>query len=117
MKLQPTMSDETTDNIQLPSSKWRTRLSMLKNTGPLFKMVWESSPKIVSASVSCRIVAALVPLAMLAVTRSIIDSIYALSSHRTPLSHHFWWLVAAEFILAALATMLSRLLDFCDTVL
>ncbi len=89
----------------------------MKNTGPLFRMVWESSPQVVTASLLCRLLAALVPLAMLVVTRSIIDSIYALTSHRTPLSHHFWLLVALEFGLASLGTVLSRLLDFCDTAL
>ncbi len=100
-----------------PSSQWRKRIAVLKNTGPLFKMVWASSPRVVAASLSCRLVAALVPLAMLAVTRTIIDSIYVLASHHTPLPHYFWSLVAAEFALAALGTLLARLLDFCDTVL
>src|SRR5262249_9635458 len=30
---------------------------------------------------------------------------------------YFWWLVAAEFLLASLATLLGRVTDFCDTVL
>jgi ATP-binding cassette, subfamily B, bacterial len=106
-----------TVNTQSTSSQWRKRLAVLKNAGPLFRMVWESSPRVVAASLFCRLVAALIPLAMLAVTRFIIDSIYALTSRRAPLSHSFWWLVAAEFVLAALGTLLARILDFCDTVL
>jgi ATP-binding cassette subfamily B protein len=59
----------------------------------------------------------LVPLAMLAVTGSIIEGIHAYTSHQKALPHYFWWLVAAEFMLAALSTILVRVLDFFDAVL
>ncbi len=80
-------------------------------------MVWESAPAIVSSSLFCRFVAALVPLAMLAVTRVIIDSINGLTGHHNPLQEAFWWLVALEFGLATLAMIMGRIIDFCDAVL
>jgi len=101
-----------------PSPKWRERLKALSsNTPPIVRMVWESAPKVVVASLSARLVAALIPLAMLAVTKLIIDAIYALLSHQKALPGKFWWLVLLAFALASLGTILVRILDFCDSVL
>jgi ATP-binding cassette subfamily B protein len=63
------------------------------------------------------VIASLIPLAMLAVTGKIIEGIHAYTSHQKGLPHYFWWLVAAEFVLAALSTVLVRVLDFFDAVL
>ena len=104
-------------NLQPPAPKWRDRLKAMNNIPPVLRMVWESAPKVVTSSLLFRFVAALVPLAMLAVTRIIIDSIYGFTSHQKALPRMFWWLVALEFGLAVLATILSRLIDFCDSVL
>jgi len=71
----------------------------------------------VTSSLLLRLIIALIPVAMLAVTRVIIDSIYALTSHHNVLPGFFWWLVVLEFGLATLATILGRLIDFSDTVL
>jgi ATP-binding cassette subfamily B protein len=79
-------------------------------------MVWESAPRAVGANLVCRVIAGLVPLAILFVTRVIIDSIEALRSHGTPLPATFWWLIVLEFVLAGTATIVSRLIDFCDSV-
>jgi ATP-binding cassette subfamily B protein len=54
---------------------------------------------------------------MLAVTKLIIDAIYALLSHQKALPGKFWWLVVLAFALASLGTILVRVLDFCDSVL
>jgi len=100
------------------SPKWRERLQALRNNSPLlFRMVWESAPGVVVGSLSARVIASLIPLAMLAVTGTIIEGIHAYTSHQNGLPHYFWWLVAAEFALAALSTVLVRLLDFFDAVL
>lgn len=80
-------------------------------------MVWKSAPYVVTWSLSFRVIAALLPVAMLAVTKFIIDSIYNLTSHHQALPASFWWLVVLQFALACLATILARLIDFCDSVL
>ena len=100
-----------------PVPRWRERIRALRNTLPIFHMVWEASPKIVVANIAVRLVVALLPLAMLAVTKVIIDSIYRYTANHTPLPSYFWWLVGAEFALACLATILVRVTDYCDTVL
>jgi len=101
-----------------PSPKWRARLKALRNNTPsIIRIVWESAPKVVVSSLSARLAASLVPLAMLAVTKLIIDAIYAFMSHHRALPAYFWWLVVLEFVLASVGTILVRLLDFCDSVL
>ena len=97
--------------------KWRDRLQALHNAPALFKMVWEASPVAVGSGLLLRVAVSLIPVAVLAVTRVIIDDIYALTSNHVPLPKIFWWLVALEFGLACVGTILARLTDFCDAVL
>jgi ATP-binding cassette subfamily B protein len=96
------------------SSKWRERLNALRNFRPLGKLVWEAAPGIVVAELVIRAVTGLLPLAMLWVTKFIIDDV-TYRVHALP--SYFWWLVVSEFALACLSTILSRATDFCDTVL
>jgi ATP-binding cassette, subfamily B, bacterial len=106
------------DEVQLPiKHSWRKRVSSLKNAPPIFKMVWDAAPAVVGSSLLFRFMAGVVPIAMLGVTRRIIDSIYLVTSHQKPLIAGFWLLVALEFILASLGVILARLIDFCGTVL
>jgi ATP-binding cassette, subfamily B, bacterial len=100
-----------------PLPRWRDRVAALRNVPPVFKLVWESAPGAVTASLLLRLLTSLVPLGLLKVTQLIIDSIYRLSAQQQPLPHYFWWLVGLEFLLASLATVLGRITDFCDTVL
>ena len=100
-----------------PVPRWRERIQALRNTLPIFRMVWQASPQIVVANLSVRLVVALLPLAMLAVTKVIIDAIYQYTAHQTTLPSYFWWMVGAEFALACISTILVRVGDYCDTVL
>lgn len=111
------MSSETGAPEKQSPPDWRERIRALHNAPPLFKMVWEAAPLAVASSLLLRLGISLVPVALLAVTRFIIDSIYALTSHQQALPKSFWWLVALEFVLACLGTILARLTDFSDTVL
>ena len=67
------MNAKPSDEAQQSLSKWQERIQALNNVPPLFRMVWESAPKPVGANVACRIMAGLVPLAMLRVTQAVID--------------------------------------------
>ena len=80
---------------------WRERLSALRNLPPGLKIVWESGPRVVASGIIFRVVAALVPLGVLAVSRKIIDAIVQVVKTHSPVSRGFWWLVAMEFGLAA----------------
>ena len=108
---------EITKDNQEPTPKWRERVAALKNIPPVFRMVWEAAPKVIVSSLTFRIISALLPLAVLAVTKVIIDDIVVYTSHRGSLPTRFWWLVALEFVLASLAAILVRAINFCDIVL
>ena len=77
---------EESSKATAPSPKWRERLHALRNNTPLlFRMVWEAAPRVVVGSLGARVIASLVPLAMLAVTGSIIEGIHAYTSHQREL--------------------------------
>ena len=111
------MNIANTEELERLLPKWRERIRGLNNVPYLFKMVWEAAPSAVASSLFLRLVISLIPVAMLAITRVIIDSIYALTSQHRALPELFWWLVALEFCLASVGTILARLTDFCDSVL
>jgi ATP-binding cassette, subfamily B, bacterial len=111
------MSSASQPTLQGAPSRWNDRVRALRNIPPLFKIVWKSAPKVVVSSLTCRVVVALMPVVMLWVTKYIIDAIVGLTSHQKALPHLFWWMVLLQFGLASLATILTRLIDFCDAVL
>jgi ATP-binding cassette, subfamily B, bacterial len=99
-------------------SGWGERLTAMRNIPPVLKIVWESGPAVVTSGVILRLLVALLPLALLAVTKLIIDAV--VHTVQTPghvVPPHFWWLVAAEFSLAVLGSLLSRTIDFMDALL
>jgi ATP-binding cassette, subfamily B, bacterial len=105
------------DTVWMPRKDWHDRFHSLKNVPPIFRMVWEAAPGMVAASLFFRLTAAVLPVAMLMVTRRIIDAIYVVTSHHTKLPGGFWGLVALEFGLAGLGIILGRLVDFGNTSL
>ena len=95
---------------------WRHRLTSLRNVPPVLHMVWQSGPGVVIAGLTLRVIIALIPLGLLAVTRIIINAVVAHERHQ-PLIHGFWWYVALEFGLAGVAGLLGRGTDYGDTLL
>ncbi len=96
---------------------WDERVSALRNVPPVLKIVWRSGPAVVAAGLVFRVAISLLPLAMLAITRLIVDYIvHAVSSHQ-PMPRQFWLLVAAEFGLAILIGILARIIDYFDALL
>jgi ATP-binding cassette, subfamily B, bacterial len=65
---------------------------------------------------SCRLVAALLPVAMLAVSKRILDGVQIHTAGKA-LPPYFWWLVGAECALAAVGAITSRGISFFDTLL
>ena len=68
---------------------WRERVRALRNIPPLVQIVWQSGPAVVSAGLGCRLIAALIPLAMLAVSKRILDAVQAHFAGRA-LPLDFW---------------------------
>ncbi len=96
---------------------WGKRLQALRNVPPILRIFWDSGPLVVSVGLVLRCVVAAIPLGLLAITRLIIDAIVAHVAHGAALRPGFWWLVGAEFGLALASSLLTRLVDFCDTLL
>jgi ATP-binding cassette subfamily B protein len=98
-------------------SGWQERLTALRNVPPVLKIVWESGPVVVTLGLIFRLFASLLPIALLWITKLIIDGIvHSLTAHQ-PVPLRFWWLVAAEFALAVLSSILARTIDYLDSLL
>jgi ATP-binding cassette subfamily B protein len=96
---------------------WQERIFALGNVPAVLKIVWESGPAIVIFGIVSRIFSSLLPVLLLWITKLIIDGIvYAVSNHQ-PVGPRFWWLVAAEFSLAVLNSILVRTIDYSDSLL
>src|ERR1700723_2095241 len=95
-----------------PAAKWRERLGALRSVPPVMKMVWSCAPEVVVGSIGARLIVSVVPVALLLVTRQVIDTIDRPLWYHWALPHYFWWLVALEFVVAAIPAMLGRLLNY-----
>jgi len=96
---------------------WRERWASLRNVRPLLKMVWETSPPLVVASTIFRLFRALLPLAMLWVSKLIIDGVVAWISRGRGNLASIWKLVALELSLAIASDVLGRANTLCDSLL
>ncbi len=105
-----------TERLNTFWGSWHERLRALQNVPPLLKIVWQSGPGVVGGGLCLRILAALVPISMLAVSKLILDAVQArFNGH--PLPPEFWLWVAAEFGLAALGGILGRAAGYFDALL
>jgi ATP-binding cassette, subfamily B, bacterial len=98
-------------------SAWQERLAALRNVPPVLRIVWESGPWVVALGLIFRLASSFLPIALLWITKLIIDHIvHAVSAHQ-PVPRGFWWLVVAEFGLALLSSIFARGIDFLDALL
>lgn len=116
----------------------RERLAALRNLPRFFRLVWDTSPRLMIANSILRIMRSAIPVAILYVGKLIIDQVVALArtSGSLPSSglhettghvvhvltgaagtHHLWELVALEFGLAILSDGLSRAISLIDSLL
>ncbi len=96
---------------------WRTRLASLRNIRPLLGMVWDTSPALVSITTALRLVRALLPLAMLWVSKLILDGVVAWIKRGNGDSAGLRKLVALELGLAVLSDLLARANSLADSLL
>jgi len=98
-------------------TSWEERLTALRNVPAVLRIVWESGPTVVTLGIVFRVLSSLLPIGLLWITKLIIDAIKdALSTHHG-LPRHFWWLVAGEFALALTGALLTRAVDYLDSLL
>jgi ATP-binding cassette subfamily B protein len=97
-------------------SSWQERIRALHHVPSLVRIVWQSGPPVVCGVFLCRLVAALIPLAMLTVSKRILDAVQAHYAGQ-PLPPYFWELVGAEAALAALGAIAGRTIGYFDSLL
>jgi ATP-binding cassette subfamily B protein len=115
-KLADESSGQQADQPQNPSNAWRDRVRALKNVPAVLHFVWESGPAVVFWNIAFRVLVAFLPVGIGIIGRFIIDGVNTIRMHQ-PLPQHFWWLVASEMALAVLIGILSRAVDYCDSLL
>ncbi|HEY0785691.1 MAG TPA: ABC transporter ATP-binding protein, partial [Acidobacteriaceae bacterium] len=97
-------------------SAWGERLRALRNVPPVLRILWESGPAVVTWGLILR---ALIPAGLVAgakVAARILDGVQqAISGRGIP--HHFWWIVAAEVAIVIVSGILTRLVDYFDSLL
>jgi ATP-binding cassette subfamily B protein len=98
-------------------SSWQERLTALRNTPPVLKIVWQSGPGVVIFGLVSRLFASLLPLALLWIPKLIVDAIVHAKVAQQPITPRLWWLVASEFGLAVLGGVLARAIDYSDSLL
>jgi len=98
-------------------SSWQERLSALRNVPPVLKIVWRSGPGVVTFGIVARIVAALLPIALTYIPKLIIDILVQLLQTHGTIPRKLWWLVIAEFGLAVVSSIVSRMIDYADALL
>src|SRR6202451_4012224 len=96
---------------------WQERFAALRNVPAVLKLVWESGRLVVTLGIVFRVVLALLPIALLWVTKLIIDLIVRSVTTHQPITNHLWWLVAAEFFLAVFSSLLRRTIAYLDGLL
>jgi ATP-binding cassette subfamily B protein len=96
---------------------WRERLRSLGNVRPMLGIVWRTSPPLVLASTVLRLARALMPLALLWVSKLILDAVVARISRATGTLEGIWHLVALELALAIASDVLGRANTLCDSLL
>ncbi len=99
-----------------PGSAWGDRLRALRNIPPVLHFVWESGPAVVFWNITIRILVAFLPVGIGIIARFIIDGVNRIRLHQ-PLPEHFWWLVVGEMVLAVVTGILSRTVDYFDSLL
>src|SRR6266404_2938970 len=96
---------------------WQERISALRNVPAVLKIVWDSGPAVVIFGLVSRLFSSFLPVVLLWITKLIIDGIVRAVSTHQPVQRGFWWLVAAEFSLAVLNSVLIRTIDYSDSLL
>ncbi len=97
---------------------WQERLVALRNVPPILKIVWQSGPGVVAFGIAARVIAALLPVGIGYIPKLIIDILDQLIKHPgSPVPPRLWYLVGAEFVLAIASGLVTRMIDYSDSLL
>ena len=101
---------------QSSRNAWRERVQALKNVPPVLGILWRSGPSVVTWGLVLRVLVAALPAAIAYVAAQIINGVQQVFSHQG-LQHYFWWLVALEAVLNVVNGLLTRCVDYSDSLL
>jgi ATP-binding cassette subfamily B protein len=94
---------------------FRDRVAALKNLPKVVQLVWRSAPGVVTSGLLLRLLVALTPLGILAVSKRIIDAVVnGVRVPGTAPTREIWILLMLEFLLAAGGLTLGRAIDYFD---
>ena len=97
-------------------SPWRERLRALQNVPPVLHILWESGPSVVSWGLILRVIVAVLPFGIAKVAAWIIGDIAGVLRGQ-PLARNFWTLVATEVAFNVLLGIITRAIDYSDSLL
>src|SRR5271154_2779061 len=97
-------------------SPWRDRLRALRNMPPVLRILWESGRAVVSWGIGLRVIVAVLPFGIAKVAQYIVTDIAAVLRGQH-LAANFWMLVAAEVGLNVFFGLLTRAIDYSDSLL
>ena len=92
-------------------------MAALRNLPPVLAIVWRSGPLVVTLGLAFRLIASLQPVALLYISKLIIDTIVTILSRHQAIPIRLWWLVIAEFVLAVFGNVITRIIDYLDSLL
>jgi len=98
------------------TNPWRERVRALRNMPPVLKILWESGPSVVTWGLILRLIVATVPFGIAKVAQYIINGIASVLRGGS-LPVHFWWLVGTEVGLNILLGLITRAIDYSDSLL
>ena len=98
------------------SSAWRERLVALRNVPPVLGILWKSGRAVVTWGILLRIVVATLPAGIGVVEAWILNGVENAILHKG-LPQHFWWAVGGEVVLNVVVGLLSRGIDYSDSLL
>ncbi len=107
------MTDATPQSSR---NAWRERIQALKNVPPVLGILWQSGPSVVTWGIILRLVVAALPSGIAIVAAWILYGVQLVFSHKG-LRPHFWWMVALEAVLNVTAGLISRAVDYSDSLL
>ena len=97
-------------------SPWLERLRALKNLPPVLGILWQSSRTAVTWGILLRLVAATLPYGVAKVAASIVQDIVQVIRGQA-LPANFWHLVEAEVALNVFLGLVTRAIDYSDSLL
>jgi ATP-binding cassette, subfamily B, bacterial len=97
-------------------SPWRDRLRALRNMPPVLRILWESGRAVVSWGLVLRVIVAVLPFAVAKVAQYIITDIAGVL-RGVALPPNFWKLVATEVALNVFLGLITRAIDYSDSLL